>query len=194
MPGGASKLRDVRKLADARATLVLDIPVAELPGLPGELVCGSGELHAQVQFGREQGFMVAQVALRGELELICQRCMRPMPLPIASSSPVLLVESEADAEAAPVEWETYLAAEGRLSLAALAAEELLLALPVVPLHADGGCPAIAAQAPAPIAPGPVPTAAVAGTSGDAAGAGEQATTRPFADLRALLDGSAKAKT
>ena len=194
MPGGASKLRDVRKLADARATLVLDIPVAELPGLPGELVC-SGELHAQVQFGREQGFMVAQVALRGELELICQRCMRPMPLPIASSSPVLLVESEADAEAAPVEWETYLAAEGRLSLAALAAEELLLALPVVPLHADGGCHAIAAQAPAPGAPGPVPPVAVAGTSSDgAAGAGEQATTRPFADLRALLDGSARTKT
>jgi uncharacterized protein len=208
MPGGASKLRDVRKLADARATLDLDIPVAELPGLPGELVCSSGELHAHVQFGREQGFMVAQVALRGQLELICQRCMRPMPLPIASSSPVLLVESEADAEAAPVEWETYLAAEGRLSLAALAAEELLLALPVVPLHADGGCHAGGwqtdgwqaggsqpASAQAPLQKGPMPPLAGEGDLGaDAAGAGEQATTRPFADLRALLDGSDKTKT
>jgi uncharacterized protein len=201
MPGGASKLRDVRKLADARATIGLDIPVAELPGLPGELIAGVGVLHAHVQFGREQGFMVAQVALRGELELICQRCMGPMPLPIETSSPVLLVESEADAEAAPVEWETYLAAEGRLSLAALAAEELLLALPVVPLHADGSaCKAAAEPAPEALAakPAPPPSAGGpvgAGTSGaGSAAAGEQATTRPFADLRALLDGGAKTKT
>ena len=191
MPGGASKLRDVRKLADARATIGLDIPVAELPGLPGELISGSGVLHAHVQFGREQGFMVAQVVLRGQLELICQRCMGPMPLPIETSSPVLLVESEADAEAAPVEWETYLAAEGRLSLAALAAEELLLALPVVPLHADGsGCKVVGRQS----ADQPAPPQRAAEPAPPLAGAAEQATTRPFADLRALLDGGAKTKT
>jgi uncharacterized protein len=185
MPGGASKLRDVRKLADARATLDLDIPVAELPGLPGELICGSGQVHARVQFGREQGFMVAQVALQGQLELICQRCMAPMPVPIETSSPVLLIESEADAEAAPVEWETYLAAEGRLSLAALAAEELLLALPVVPLHADSSaCEASAGRS--------VPSRDAEPASPPQR-ATEQVMVRPFADLRALLDGGAKTK-
>jgi len=185
MPGGASKLRDVRKLADARATLDLEIPVAELPGLPGELMSGDGQVHAHVQFGREQGFMVAQVALRAQLELICQRCMGPMRLPIETSSPVLLVESEADAEAAPVEWETYLAAEGRLSVAALAAEELLLALPVVPLHADSD---------ACVAAGKPPAAPDAQPAPQAQPAGEQATVRPFADLRALLDGGGKTKS
>jgi uncharacterized protein len=186
MSGGASKLRDVRKLADARAILDLDIPLAELPGLPVELISGGGAVHARLQFAREQGYMVAQVALKAPLELICQRCMGPMPLTVETSSAVLLIESEAEAEAAPVEWETYLAAEGRLSPAALAAEELLLALPVVPLHADsaacdgaaGG--ATAARDPAPTAP--------------AASASEQATVRPFADLRALLDSSAKSKS
>jgi uncharacterized protein len=186
MPGGASKLRDVRKLADARATLDLDIPVAELPGLPVELISRGGQVHAQLHFGREQGFMVAQVALRGQLELICQRCMGPMPVPIETSSPVLLIESEADAEAAPVEWETYLAAEGRLSFEALAAEELLLALPVVPLHADSSaCEASAGRSAQARAGEPAPPPQ---------GASDQATARPFADLRALLDGAAKTKT
>jgi uncharacterized protein len=186
MPGAASKLRDVRKLADARATLDLDIPVAELPGLPGEMILGGGQVHARVQFGREQGFMVAQVALRAQLELVCQRCMGPMPVPIETSSPVLLVESEADAEAAPVEWETYLAAEGRLSLAALAAEELLLALPVVPLHPDSGeCEASAGRPTALRGSEPaMPPQAATG----------EATVRPFADLRALLDGGGKTKS
>ena len=185
MPGAASKLRDVRKLADARAAIDLDIPVAELPGLPGESISGGGQVHAHVQFGREQGFMVAQVALRAQLELVCQRCMGPMPLPIETSSPVLLVESEADAEAAPVEWETYLAAEGRLSLAALAAEELLLALPVVPLHADSSaCEACAGRS--------VPSRDAEPASPPQR-ATEQVMVRPFADLRALLDGGAKTK-
>src|SRR6202790_2279909 len=185
MPGGASKLRDVRKLADARAALDLDIPVAELPGLPVELISGGGQVHAHLQFGREQGFMVAQVALKAPLELICQRCMGPMPVPIATSSPVLLIESAADAEAAPVEWETYLAAEGRLSFEALAAEELLLALPVVPLHADSSACEAAAGRSLP------PTEAEPASRPQAAA--EQALVRPFADLRALLDGGAKTK-
>ena len=48
---------------------------------------------------------------------------------------------------------------------------------------------------APLQKGPMPPLAGEGDLGaDAAGAGEQATTRPFADLRALLDGSDKTKT
>lgn len=185
MPGGASKLRDVRKLADARAILDLDIPVAQLPGLPVELISGGGEVHAHLQFGREQGYMVAQVGLKAPLELICQRCMGPMAVTIETNSPVLLIESEAEAEAAPVEWETYLAAEGRLSLEALAAEELLLALPVVPLHADSSaCERSAGRGAA--ARGAAPAALPQG-------AADEATTRPFADLRALLDGGTKTK-
>ncbi|HWW19622.1 MAG TPA: YceD family protein [Steroidobacteraceae bacterium] len=176
MPGGPSKLRDVRKLSDARAILDLDIPLAELPGLPVELIVGGGPLRVQVQFGREQGFMVAEVALRGELALTCQRCMGPMPWQVDVSSPVLLIESEAQADGAPAERESYLAAEGRVSLAGLAAEELLLALPIVPLHADGAeCDETGVAATA------EPVAA------------EQGTARPFADLRALLEQGAKRK-
>jgi uncharacterized protein len=182
MPGGASKLRDVRKLADTRSTLDLDIPVAELPGLPLELITAAGAVHARLQFGREQGYMVAQVALRGQLELICQRCMRPMPLRVDTDSPVLLVESESEAENAPVEWETYLAAEGRLSPAALAAEELLLVLPIVPLHAAADCDASTGTSLA------APEADPGAVSPDAPDA---AKARPFADLRALLDRGTK---
>jgi uncharacterized protein len=177
MPGGASKLRDVRKLSDARAILDLDIPLAELPGIPVELISGGGPLHVAVQFGREQGFMVAQVALKGELQLVCQRCMGPLKWQLDTQSPVLVIESEAEAEGAPAQWETYLAVDGRLSIAALAAEELLLALPIVPLHESGaGCDEGKSV---PAAPRPAATG--------------QVTARPFADLRALLEQGAKPK-
>jgi uncharacterized protein len=149
--------------------------VSELPGLPVQLVAGGGPLHVHVQFGREQGHIMAQVALRGELLLVCQRCMKPMSWRVDSNSPVLLIEAESQADGAPVEWETYLAVEGRVSLGALAAEELMLALPIVPLHANAkDCGAAASLVTTAEQNAPV-----------------QDMSRPFADLRALLEGGAK---
>jgi uncharacterized protein len=174
MPGGASKLRDVRKLAEAHTILEADVTVAEMPGLPPELTAGRDPLHVKARFGVEQGHWMAHVALSGEVQLICQRCMRPMRWPVDTQSPVLLIESEAQADGAPVEWETFLAHEGRVSLAALGAEELLLGLPIVPLHADSA-------------------ECASGTAKTVTQAPEPASTRPFADLRAMLERDAKPK-
>jgi uncharacterized protein len=186
MPGGALKLRDVRKLAETRAAFDLDIPLSDLPGLPPEVAASGGKVQAQLRFGREQGFATAEVRLQAQLQVTCQRCMGPMPLAVEAISPVVLVESEREAEDAPAGLETFLAPDGRLSLEALVAEELLLAVPIVPVHPSGaecqlivGAPAAepAAAAPAPIRTAPADGAAVA---------------RPFADLRALLERGGKA--
>ena len=180
MSGGALKLRDVRKLADTRAAFDFEVRVAELPGLPPDLGARDGQLKVQVRFGREQGFAIADVSLSARLQVTCQRCMAPMPLTVQAHSPVLVVESEREAEDAPVGWETFLAPEGRLSLEALAAEELLLALPIVPLHeAAAAC----AQ---------LESVARAARSAPAAVEEASATARPFADLKALLERGGKA--
>ena len=177
MSGGALKLREVRKLADSRAAFEFEIPVAELPDMPPEFGAGDGKVQAQLRFGREQGFAVADVELRAQLQVICQRCMAPMQLTVEARSPVLVVETEREAEEAPAGWETFLAPEGRLSLAALVAEEVLLAIPIVPLHDAGlGCAAA------------MPDAAAATPSAPKTAAVEEgATVRPFADLKALLE-------
>lgn len=180
----APKLRDVRKLADSRAVFELDIPLAELPGFPIEYQSGGGQVHARMSFGREQGYAMAEVALRAELSATCQRCLGSMRLRIDTSSPVLIVESEQEAERAPAGWETFLAPEGRLIFAALAAEELLLALPIVPLHAE------AAQCQPPVSDVSIEPADTA-HSAEAARSPVGEATRPFADLRALLERGSK---
>jgi uncharacterized protein len=171
MPGGWSKLRDVSKLAETRAEFDFDVPVAQLPGIPSDVAASGGSVHARVQFGREQGFAVADIALRGAVEAVCQRCMQPMTLPVGADSRVAVVESDAGADAIPPGWDTYLAPEGRLDMAALVAEELLLALPIVPLHDEDACKAGAATA----------------RREDREDEKREERTRPFADLRALLD-------
>ncbi|HXN10355.1 MAG TPA: YceD family protein, partial [Steroidobacteraceae bacterium] len=118
----------------------------------------------------------AQVALEAEVEMLCQRCMRPMRVRLGTDSTVLFADTEQAAEGAPEGSETFLAAEGRISLAALIGEELLLALPIVPRHETG--------AQCEPSEGP-PSQEVA--------AGLQPVTRPFADLRALLERGGKQK-
>ncbi len=178
MSGGALKLRDVRKLADTRAAFEFEIAVAKLPDMSPDLGSGDGQVQAQVRFGREQGFAVADVELRARLQVICQRCMAPMPLMLEAHSPVLVVESEREADEAPAGWETFLAPEGRLSLAALVAEELRLAVPIVPLHAD---PVACGAAGSDLAEPPGARATAPAREAEAG-----AMTRPFAELKALL--------
>jgi DUF177 domain-containing protein len=184
MSGGAAKLRDVRKLADSRAVFELDFPLLQLPGLPAEFTSGAGSVQARLSFGREQGFAMTQVELTAQLAVTCQRCLSPLQLQVKTSSPVLIVESERQAEEAPAGWETFLAPEGRVDFAALVAEELLLALPIVPLHEQASeCAALEAAKPT----------QAAELSEALPPAGEAATTRPFADLRALLERDARGR-
>lgn len=174
MPGGWSKPREVAKLADTRAEFEFAIPVGELPGIPAELSVADEPVRVVLRFMREQGTAVANVEVHAHLRPQCQRCLAPMKIDVDSSSHVALIEHESAADTVPGEMETFLAEDGRCDLAALAAEELLLALPIVPRHAPGeGCEA-AAGAARTVATADEPVA-------------EHETQRPFADLRALLE-------
>lgn len=136
MPGGWSKPRDVAKLADSRAEFDYAIPCAELSGLK-EGFSGHGEvLRLRAVFGRLQGLPVAEITLQGAVSATCQRCLAPMRWPIDSHSRVAVV-SAAGSAGVPESCETFLAEDGHVSLLALADEELLLALPLVPRHAAG---------------------------------------------------------
>ena len=131
-----SKLRDVSILADEGADLAVEIPVARLTRLVHELAAPTGTAVARVQFSRERGFAVAQVQAEAQVELICQRCLQALQVAIRSDSRVFLLHAEVDAERVPADAETMLAPEGRLRMDELVAEELLLALPLAPLHSE----------------------------------------------------------
>ena len=174
MPQGWSKPRDLERLAEQRARFEFEIPLGELPGIPAEFSLASEPVQVWLQFGRDRGVAVADVRLRVVLLPQCQRCLGAMRLPISANSRVAVIDSAAAAARAPEELETFLAPEGHSTLAALAAEELLLALPIVPRHAEGECRVVA---------GAVENVQLAPPG--AAAEGE--TQRPFADLRAMFE-------
>jgi uncharacterized protein len=182
MPQGWTTQLDVEKLATREARFEADLPLADLAAMPqlanaaglnppsGSQGSPGGEdqsLHAAVNFGSEGRWSVADIALKGALELTCQRCLKGLALEVDSHTRVVLVESEEESREVPDEFETALAPGGLTTVAALVAEELLLSLPIVPLH-DTPC-APAALTAVEVEP-------------------EAATVRPFKDLRALMKG------
>lgn len=166
MPEDGSRLCNVAALADEARQVDLVVPLARLERIVPRLASTEGTATGHVALDRYQGHVVAQVSAEAEVSLVCQRCLAPMRLLISGSSRVALVESEAAVARVPPELETALALDGRLPLADLVEEELLLALPPAPRHPDGQCPGDA--------PGPK------------AEESAEPTQRPFANLGELL--------
>lgn len=145
MPEDGLTESNVAVLADEGRQVDLAVPLARLPRLEG-LVGSDGTATGSVALSRQGGRIIADVSFATRVTLQCQRCLGPMELDLNGSSSVVLVETEDEAAGVPQEFETVLAPHGRLRLAGLIEEELLLALPAAPRHAAGQCPAARPEA------------------------------------------------
>jgi len=159
-----SRPLEVDRLADVGAEVEFAVPLEKLSGLPPGV---TGSIAGRARFSRARGFPVAELTAQGAASLACQRCMQPMSVTLETDAQVALIASEADAERVPPELEPVLAPGGRISIAELITEELVLTLPIVALHGEG---AACGAAPAPAA------AAEPGTE----------THKPFAGLADLM--------
>jgi len=148
MPQGWSRPHDVDLLADGRQSFDLSIPIREFPRLHEQLAEETGSVHVTADFARELGFPVADVAVEADLTLTCQRCLGPLRWPVDSRTRVVLVPDLASADRAPEGLDPVVVEEGRTSVRDLAEEELLLALPLVAMHASRAeCGAVAMEPP-----------------------------------------------
>src|SRR5579883_3173007 len=160
---------DVDRLARGEAEIDFDVPLSELPRLKSRIAGIGGSVRGVARCGRQSGFRVAELSLAGRATLQCQRCMQAMELAIESTTQVALILAEADAAEVPEELEPVLAREGRISIGELVEEELLLALPIVPLHEELRDCAVPPSVPLLVEEAP-----------------EHVTQRPFAGLDELL--------
>jgi uncharacterized protein len=135
-----SRPLDIDRLADGAADVDFAVELAELTGLHPERPDVGGSVSGRVHFTRERGFAVAELALEGTASLQCQRCMRPLQYPLHARVRLALLSSAEAAARVPEDLEPVLASGGRVSLGELITEELLLSLPLVPLHENAqGC-------------------------------------------------------
>jgi uncharacterized protein len=157
---------EVEHLAETQADVEFAGALAELTGLRSHAGGISGSVRGSARFSREQGFAVVELAVHGSATLECQRCLQPMEVPVDTTTRIALIASESESARVPDELEPVLTTAGRISIGELVTQELLLTLPIVPLHAsEAGC-----------GKAPIPPPSANGAE----------THRPFADLAALL--------
>lgn len=111
------------------------MPLAAFPRLQGLLLDTQGEVRYSLQFDTD-ALRIPYVELHvdAELPLACQRSLQRFEFPVRVVQRLGLVRDEADEAGLPGEYEALLVAEdGQLQMLDLIEDELVLAVPAVPV-------------------------------------------------------------
>ena len=131
---------DPRKMADRAAVLEGEQALVDLTRLCEALERTEGSVRLRFSFGRdEQKTVVVRTELEVRVSMVCQRCLELVELPIHSACEYAVVNVDANVQHLPKGYDVLELGEDPLDLLALVEDELLLALPIVPLHAPEDC-------------------------------------------------------
>ena len=129
---------DPIRLADEGARLYGTLPGSEMSRLQELALPNSRpeQVAVDLQFERAgQGVRQLHGTIRTQVKMACKRCLQPLRVEVVAQPFFMLLQP---GEAEPEECET-LVVEAPLSLAELVEDELLLAMPMSPGHAEGQC-------------------------------------------------------
>jgi uncharacterized protein len=99
-----------------------------------QLQCSTEGLEYHVRGGRaDNGKPCLRLSVIGSLQLLCQRCLDPIRVPIAIDAELRLAESAREIAEAEDDIDRVLASP-RMEIAGLVEDEVILALPMAPRH------------------------------------------------------------
>lgn len=110
------------------------LPLASLPRLAESLTGTDGSLAFVLEFGRDEfGIGFVSVQVKGNLPLLCQRHLESFDWPVVVDSRLGLIRKEEDEAGLPPGYEPLLVQEADIRPLDVIEDELILALPLVPL-------------------------------------------------------------
>jgi uncharacterized protein len=131
---------DPWRFADLGKELSGEMPVGAFLRLRDCLMQADGEVLFDLSFCRdEQRHARLDGSVRTELTLECQRCLGAMKFPVERRFSVVFVQGLNEAERLPDDLDPCLVEEGVVDFRELIEDELLLALPQVPMHDADVC-------------------------------------------------------
>ncbi|HKB60810.1 MAG TPA: YceD family protein [Gallionellaceae bacterium] len=126
--------------------------IAELPRLQDLLASPEGQVGFVLRGVQgKNGEPLLELALEGNCQLRCQRCLQALPHAISTVSLLIPVPESSLAAGGDLEEEDgidRIPADAHLDVLALIEDEILLGLPLSPRHEFGVCEAAAGNAPA----------------------------------------------
>jgi uncharacterized protein len=124
------------------------LEITALPRLAEEassIAAGDGfHWHIRTHFADSPGSeprQIVELEVKGRIHLVCQSCLQDCGLDLAQKSRFILVGTEAEADAFPIEDDLQepLVASQHFDLLGLIEDEILLSFPLIPKHLEGNC-------------------------------------------------------
>ena len=125
---------DADRMVAARRSFQGSLPIATMSRLVEALAAPVGAVAYELDFGKD-GFGVSFLALHAttELNLICQRSLESFFLAVTLDLRLGLITREEDEAGLPPDYEALLTRDGQICLAEVIEDELLLAVPLIPI-------------------------------------------------------------
>jgi uncharacterized protein len=135
------KEADLRKLATREASFHATLDASLLPRFSGAAFEGAGLIKADLHLGvDEQRVRYIKGTIDCETQLVCQRCMQPMPVHIHSDVNLGIMWDETEAKQLSKSMDPLIVGEDELvDLNEVIEDELLLNMPFVSYHDDENC-------------------------------------------------------
>jgi uncharacterized protein len=127
------------EFASAGASLRGALPIRDFPRLNDMLARHEGEVAYEIEGLRdERGRPGLRLKVRARLELRCQRCLEGLPFEVQADEVLVLAgtQAEIDAEPTDVHAADRVVAAKEMPVRELVEDELILALPYAPRHAE----------------------------------------------------------
>lgn len=141
MSGGWPATIDPVPLAEQGATLSGELPVTSMPRLAELCLDKRGSVIIDLKFGRDgvEGLRFMRGRVQAQIGVTCQRCLEPMTLTIEIKPDLIVLRPGERTELE--EQDNAVVVARSMPLCTFVEDELLLALPMIPMHPLAQCPA-----------------------------------------------------
>lgn len=136
LPTQVNALRLAENATDMHGHLL----IKSMDRLCASLYVQDGDVEVRLQFGTDpQGIRFLKGTANTRLTLQCQRCMEPFTHDIKGDFAYGIVSSEEKARQLPKRYDPIFVKDESLNIQEMVEEELILNLPIVPMHCSSDC-------------------------------------------------------
>jgi DUF177 domain-containing protein len=135
MSGASGEYLDLTRATHQPVRWTGTISIAAMSRLAAAIADTSGLASTELQAMHDGGQVCVRGKVQADLVLTCQRCFGKLGFPVKTDFNLAWVRSEKEAAELPDLYEPLLSDSGRVNIAELIEDELLLTLPISAMHA-----------------------------------------------------------
>jgi len=133
-------LLDPWRAADSRSVFAGRLPLSSLPRLCASLLDIAGDVRFRIAFYRDEARRaVLKCEVAATLKLPCQRCLEALDHQVDTGALLAVVSGIDEERQLPEHYDPLPADEGMIRPRDLIEDELLLAIPQIPMHEPDAC-------------------------------------------------------